>query len=406
MTFRVNDLQRHSCKIFDLRILLTLGALSFLVNLGYGIVLPVLPTLADATPFDVGLMYTVFSATKLAAQLYGGAAADRFGAGPAMRLGVAIYAASLAGLAAAHSVAAVLVFRVVEGVAVGLCVPAMSSIVLGTGDEASFTRRHGIVLGLGGVGMVSGPVIGLAAGRDHVREAMVVIAAATVAGALFAPKVAPPSTTDSASPLAEHDEAAFEFRSLIRYVASPGFAFLVAPLAFGKLVFGVLQPLLPIHAAREHMSDATVAMLFALTGILFAATQPLVGALRSRFSSRTLALACLLASAASVGAMALFDGPIGFSTAYLTYVVFGSMLFAANSGLVGETFHAEQQDHGKVFGAMHSVTDAAMLLGPPLLLAVYDRDARVSFATLGALGLVFALAFVVGPWPRRDPVSG
>ena len=52
-----------------MRTLTSLCVLSFLVNLGYGIVLPVLPTLAHATPVDVGFMYSIFSAAKLVALL-------------------------------------------------------------------------------------------------------------------------------------------------------------------------------------------------------------------------------------------------------------------------------------------------------------------------------------------------
>lgn len=377
--------QNPTCKENPLRALFILGFLSFFVNLGYGIVLPVLPTLAAATALDVGFMYSSFSGTKLVAQLFGGAASDRFGAGSMVRLGVVLYALSLAGLAVSHTVPMVIVFRVVEGIAVGVCVPAMSAVVLGSGDETSFTKRHGIVLGIGGAGMVMGPLVGLLVGRDRVREAMLVIAIATVL-AVF---VLPPVSAERA----KVDETAFSPRALLRYAASPAFIVLVLPLAFGKLAFGVMQPLLPIHAANARMSDGLVAALFALTGILFAATQPLVGALRRAFTPRSIAAFCVVASAGSLASIALFPGRVGFSAGYLAYVAFGSMLFAANSGLVGETHHEAESDHGKIFGAMHAVTDAGMLLGPPAVLALYERDRALSFVALGALGALAALVF-------------
>lgn len=379
---------RRKRKIADLQNLIILGLLSFLVNLGYGIVLPVLPTLAAATAFDVGMMYTAFSATKLVAQLYGGASADRFGAHVLMRIGVGIYAVSLAGLAFSHTVLFVLAFRVLEGVAVGICVPAVSALVLGTGDEASFTRRHGVVLGIGGAGMVMGPLVGLLVGRDSVRAAMIAIAIVTALAALCAPRIERAEVAI--------DDDAFSAQALLRYAASPAFMLLVLPLAFGKLAFGVLQPLIPLHAARTGMSDTMVAMLFVMTGVLFAVTQPVVGLLRARMNARDIALGCAVLAALSLGAIAGYSGPVGFSTCYLVYVVFGSMLFAANSGLVGETHHEAERDHGKVFGAMHTVTDAGMLVVPPLLLALYERDLRACFVTVGALGLGAALVFAVG----------
>ena len=117
-----------------MRTLTSLCVLSFLVNLGYGIVLPVRPTLAHATPVDVGFMYSIFSAAKLVALLIGGAAADRVGAERVLRWGVVAYAVSLAGLGWADSVSSVLVFRAVEGLAVGVVVPEWLRDVPGVAD--------------------------------------------------------------------------------------------------------------------------------------------------------------------------------------------------------------------------------------------------------------------------------
>ncbi|MBK6811241.1 MAG: MFS transporter [Sandaracinaceae bacterium] len=376
-----------------MRTLTSLCVLSFLVNLGYGIVLPVLPTLAHATPVDVGFMYSIFSAAKLVALLIGGAAADRVGAERVLRWGVVAYAVSLAGLGWADSVSSVLVFRAVEGLAVGVVVPAVSAIVLSTGDAPDFTRRHGIVLGVGGAGMVVGPLVGFAVGRESVRPAMLATAGVTLLAAWLVPKLAAHVRASSAGPVSLA-------RELLGYARSGVFVILVLPLAFGKLAFGLLQPLLPLHAERIALTDLEVAALFGATGVLFALMQPVAGVVRRRFSARGMTAAFAALAALAFVAMAFWLGKLGFVGSYLAYVVFGSLLFAANSGLMGETYHEAQDDHGKVFGAMHAVTDLGMLVGPPLLLALYERDAALTFLALTSLGVVATGIFALGTRSR------
>src|SRR5690606_18274273 len=128
---------------------------------------------------------------------------------------------------------------------------------------------------------------------------------------------------------------------------------------------------------RIALSDFGVAALFGATGVLFALMQPAAGALRTLISARAMTSVFAALAALSFVGMALFPGRVGFIVTYLAYVAFGSLLFAANSGLVGETYLEARDDYGKVFGAMHTVTDLGMLVGPPLLLAVYERDAAL-----------------------------
>lgn len=376
-----------------MRALVSLCLLSFLVNLGYGIVLPILPTLAAATAFDVGLMYSVFSATKLVAQLVGGASADRIGAERVLRYGVAGYAVSLAGLALSTNLPMVLAFRALEGVTVGVAVPAVSALVLGSSTAEDFTRRHGIVLGIGGAGMVVGPLIGFAVGRPSIRPAMFVVAAVTVLASWLVPRFAATESRPNSTALGVSAMA----RELLGYARSPVFFALVLPLAFGKLAFGLLQPLLPLHAVRIGLSDFDVAALFGATGVLFALMQPVAGALRAHVSARTMTTAFASLAALAFMGMALYPSRLGFIVTYLLYVAFGSLLFAANSGLVGETYHDARDDHGKVFGGMHSVTDLGMLVGPPVLLAIYERDVTTGFVVLVVLGALAVLGFTRGP---------
>ena len=119
---------------------------------------------------------------------------------------------------------------------------------------------------------------------------------------------------------------------------------------------------------------------------------PCPGAIRSR---RTLTRVSVAISGISLASIAGTRSPIGFCAGYLAFVVFASMTFAANAGFVGERHHEEARDHGKVFGAMHAISDVTMLFAPALFLGIYEANVSACFVTLGALGGTVMVVFVL-----------
>lgn len=367
--------------------LFVLALIALVLQVGQGMAIPVLsePTEGASATF------TAFLAAQLVALLVGGAGTDRFGAGRVLGAGIIAHALALAGLALMPSFVGTIVFGALAGVGLGLAVPALSAKVLGTGDAASFTQRHGVVLGLGGAGAVVGATARTIVGEVHAHEAMLVVAAMTVVTVGLVSRL---DTTD-----AVRDPDAFTRDAFFRYVRRPAFVLLVLPLAFAKLAFGALRLLVPIHAAHIVLSAGMVATLVTLTGVLFALAQPLVGMLHTRVPNRTLTRVSVAISGISLASIAGTRSPIGFCAGYLAFVVFASMTFAANAGFVGERHHEGARDHGKVFGAMHAITDVTMLFAPALFLGIYEANVSACFVTLGALGGTVMVVFVVGTRP-------
>lgn len=380
--------------IFVSPLLIALVLASLLTNAGYGIVLPVLPSLVVASASAVGAVYSFFSVSKTAAQLCGGVWSDSRSASQVLVVSLLLYAVSLCGLAASHELSMLIIWRAVEGVAVGLSYPSGAALLL-QHDAARFTRNNGAIITAGGVGLVAGPAAVAWAGAEAARGMMTGLAAATAVVTLWLVAISPRAL--AARPSAS---LAGTIRVLARYARSPYFWALLMPLAFGKMVFSVLQPLLPLHAARLHANEQWSGALFAATGIVFALCQPFSAWATQRFSHRTVVTFATSFAAFDLAAAGVWvDSRAMFSVAYLGYVAFGSMLFAALLGWVAVQAGAESSSQATLFGVTHALTDVSTFIAPPLLLGLYDHDTSAPFVILAALGLLAALAFRLGKMP-------
>lgn len=395
---------------------------SFLTNAGYGVVLPAMPSLvahssgtdawfglsALSNAVAVGLTYSVFSASKTVALLCGGVWSDTSGARAILCGSLMLYAVSLFGLTVAPDLTTLLFWRTIEGIAVGLSYPAGASLLL-RDDQAEFTKNNAMVIVAGGMGLVTGPVLVMAAGMPQAPNMMRVMAVATVlsAVAIFV------STAAHAGAFTSQPRFTLKqtLAELAKHLCSLPFLALLAPLGFGKMTFSVLQPLLPIYASTHGQDERFTGVLFAATGIVFALFQPVAVAACKRFGHRSTVSLATTGAAVSVFCLALGDLMLGavkssllaphlwFALMYLMYVVFGSMLFASLLGYIAEQAGLVDQPQATIFGTAHAITDVGMFVAPPLLLGLYDVHAPSAFWVLAGLGACAAFAFRYGRMP-------
>jgi multidrug resistance protein len=135
----------------------------FLVMIGFGIVLPILPFLAKrfgASPVQMGLLVTGWALAQFVASPLWGLLADRIGRKPILVVGLAGYAVTFLAMALAPSYALLLAARVVGGFLSSSVLPAGQAIAA----DLTPPQERGAVMGLlgagFGVGFLVGPAIG------------------------------------------------------------------------------------------------------------------------------------------------------------------------------------------------------------------------------------------------------
>jgi MFS family permease len=362
----------------------------FVVSLGYGVVVPLLPQLsggAAATSAGlVSVVYAAYAAAKILCQAPGGALVDSRGALNVLKDALALFTVSLAGFLWNGGVAWFTVVRAVEGAATGLMYPAVFALIAANGGTG---KQIGLAVGIGTSGLLLGPVLGGFVGSSEPRAAVAV--ALLFAGVITAWAL----TVKGQSEVKERRTVAAELSRMTALLKDPAFIGLGLPIAFNKLTFSAFQGLIPLYGAKElGLGTRGITGLFALTGILFGAFQAVGGVLADTFVPRRVVLACTLPLLASLGAMAVSLDPWLFTAAWAVYVAFSSIIFTCTLKNAAKAFGTEDT-YGGVFGVLGTATDLMTVVGPLLFLGIYGASGTAVFPAMAAIGIPFALGFVV-----------
>src|SRR3984893_11628483 len=143
----------------------------FLDLLGIGLIFPIGPFFATAfgaSPFDVGLLFTLFSVAQFLTIPIMGALSDRYGRRPVLLLGIAGEVVGYILFGAASSLTMLLVARVVAGASSGNSGAAQAYFAdISTPRER--TRSFGLLGAAVSVGFLFGPALGGFLGQYDLR---------------------------------------------------------------------------------------------------------------------------------------------------------------------------------------------------------------------------------------------
>jgi MFS family permease len=146
------------------RALLLLTLVGFLSGFSFSVVHPVLPLYVEGLGVSyekVGLIFSAYSFTWVALQVYTGHLADKLGRKRVALLGLTIYAAFAGFSYLARSFAQLLVFRVLQGLGLGLLGPSLLGLVAGFEEKGRSFALYRVGHGAGGIlGPLAGGLLG------------------------------------------------------------------------------------------------------------------------------------------------------------------------------------------------------------------------------------------------------
>lgn len=145
------------------KVLPILFLVMFFVMVGFGIIIPVLPFLAEkvgGSPTELGLLMAVYSLMQLFFAPIWGRVSDRIGRKPVMMIGIAGLAASFFIMATADSLWVLFVARIVGGVLSAANMPTAMAYVADITTPEDRGKGMGIIGAATGLGFVFGPAIG------------------------------------------------------------------------------------------------------------------------------------------------------------------------------------------------------------------------------------------------------
>lgn len=140
-----------------------LMASTFVVMLGFGIIIPVLPffaTAVGASSFHVGLLISAFAVAQLLAAPYWGALSDRIGRKPVIVANLFGLGASMAAISLVDSVAGLLGLRLLAGLCAGGVMPTSEAYVADVTAPQQRARALGRIGAGQWLGFLCGPSVG------------------------------------------------------------------------------------------------------------------------------------------------------------------------------------------------------------------------------------------------------
>jgi MFS family permease len=403
-----------------------LSLTAFTLNLGYGIVIPILEELANrcggggegAGNTDVMAAMSVmavalmsFNLAKVIGEVPGGIFSDRVGDRVVMSSSLLIYGISVIVLIKARSYIPFTTARFIEGFATGVSYPSMTSVLLRHSPPEKLGRNMSISLGAGVAGIIVGPLIagpiveldrwGIVLKHDVDRPlwlafALTVVVFMLTVGWFWSAAARSKKSEEIGDASAERRAVVAEslivagpgpktavlrpketfmqgivreFQVFLRFAKSPAFLGLLSPLFFGKMIMCAWQVLLFAHVKQIGMTGVDpVGVLMAILAVCFAVVTPISGILADRFPARVLAHGSLVGIVATLALMNPITAPnkYVFIPLWVAYSVFSAMLVTVHLKMVGDVYHEEAQ-HGRVFGIVHSLSDLGMIVGPPFI---------------------------------------
>lgn len=369
------------------RSLAVLFLVMFLVMVGFGIIIPVLPFYAEelgASPTELGLLMAVYSLMQLIFSPMWGSLSDRLGRKPMLLIGIFGLAISFFMMAMAKSLWMLFAARTIGGFLSSANMPATMAYVADITTPENRSKGMGLMGAAVGLGFIFGPAIGGIFSDIQLNLPFFIAGFSslfTVCLVLFVLKESLPK----------------EKRHLREKGPMPSrwTAFKGANAVLFILQFFISLSMAGLEATFAYFAAATIGLgtkeigyIFMIMGLSGAIVQGgMMGPLAKRFGEGNVIQGGIIVSAIGF-LLILFIS--NFTTAAIFLTIFGlgnGVIRPALSALLTKTVRI---GHGNVTGLLSSFDSFGRIVGPPLGGALFSVGIQLPYIS-GAILSIMAL---------------
>ncbi|MFT9846529.1 MFS transporter [Aneurinibacillus sp. REN35] len=366
-----------------------LFAVMFLVMVGFGIIIPVLPFFAEqvgATPAQLGWLMAVYSLMQLLFAPMWGSISDRIGRKPVMLIGITGLSLSFFLFAFSDELWMLFAARILAGFLSSANMPTTMAYVADITTPEDRGKGMGIIGAAVGLGFIFGPAIGGIFSKNSLSTPFLIagiVSAITVFFVLFVLKESLPKEKriQSSSKTKESRWKAFSGPTSVLYVLQLFVSFSLAGLeaTFAYFAFD-----------RAGIGTTNLGYIFMIMGLAGAVVQGgLVGRLTKKFGEGAVIQMGLVVSAIGFG-LILFTN--SFTTAAIFLTIFGlgnGVIRPSVSALITKRTEVGQ---GSATGLLSSFDSLGRIAGPPIGGMLYSMQIGLPYVS----GLIIsALAFIL-----------
>lgn len=334
----------------------------FLVMVGFGIIIPVLPFYAEnlgASAFELGLLMAVYSLMQFLFAPMWGRISDRVGRKPIILTGIFGLAVSFFLMALSSKLWMLFVARIIGGFLSSANMPTVTAYVADITSEEDRGKGMGIIGAAVGLGFILGPAIGGIFSKTSLSLPFFIAGISSFITFLLVLFVLKESLAPEELGKQEKDKV-----SLRQHLSGPIGILYFLQLFVSLSLAGLEATFAYFVAERAGLGTVELGYLFMIMGFAGALVQGgLVGRLTKRFGEPFVIQFGIIISAIGFGLILLIDD-------FLTSAIFLT-IFGIGNGFIRPSVSAlltkrSNVGHGSTTGLLSSFDSLGRIIGPPL----------------------------------------
>lgn len=375
--------------------LLILFLVMFLVMVGFGIIIPVLPFYAEqvgASPTELGLLMAVYSFMQLIFAPMWGRLSDRIGRKPVMLIGITGLAISFFIQAISTQLWMLFAARFFGGLLSSANMPAAMAYVADITTEENRGKGMGIIGAAIGLGFVFGPAIGGIFSKISLSMPFYLASGSSVITLILVFLLLKESSMKKHKAKKQPMWQAFTGTGSVLF-----FVQLLISLSLSGL-----EATFAYFASQKAGLDSTqLGYIFMIMGFAGAMVQGgLVGRLTKKYGESSVIQGGIILSAIGFGLILLVDS---FITAAIYLTIFGignGVIRPSVSSLITKTSTA---GHGSATGVLSSFDSLGRIIGPPLGGWLFSLAIGLPYLSGAIISiLAFILFQIYRPWVKAS----
>lgn len=364
----------------------------FMSVIGFGMIFPILPTIAadfGASKTEIGLVATMFALTRTLTVRPFGALSDRIGRKPMLIYGFIGYSIFMGGFAFATNIYWLYLLRAAQGFASASVWPAASALIADSVPKERRGRAMGYLGMSASVGIIFGPAFGgFLKDLYGVQVPFIITSVITAVMAILIHRTIRETVVRETNGVKLNDISLRQrtfgwIRDDYEEIRMNPFARTIFSVLLGGFIFNfafaLIEPLLPVFAEESIGASATqVGFAFTFAGIVGAIGRPLAGNLVDKVGrKKPMVFGAFYAGVATIP-MAFIRTPLQMIGVLGVRALGWAMSDPAILTLLTDV--SDERSRGKTFGLYQLATGTGWMLGPLIGGIIYDvRGPEIAF---------------------------
>jgi MFS transporter, DHA1 family, multidrug resistance protein len=369
------------------RALPILFVVMFLVMVGFGIIIPVLPFYAEeigASPTELGLLMAVYSLMQLIFAPLWGQVSDRIGRKPVMMIGITGLALSFFIQAVSTELWMLFAARILGGILSSANMPTAMAYVADITTEENRGKGMGIVGAATGLGFVFGPAIGGIFSKISLSMPFYLASGSSLITLVLVFLLLKESTNKKSTVKRDSLWKAFNSRVSVLFFVQ---------LLISLSLSGLEATFAYFAAKRAGLESTQLGYIFMIMGFGSALVQGgLVGKLTKKYGESTVIQGGIIVSAIGFGLILLVHN---FSTAAIFLTIFGlgnGVIRPSVSSLITKMSTA---GHGSSTGLLSSFDSLGRIMGPPIGGWLFSLSIGLPYISGAVISMAAFIIFVL-----------